>query len=162
MTAANAHNSSAIVTIDVLNHQSLAVDETRLLLRCYEVATALKIPGAVTVVLVTDDEIHRINREFLEHDWPTDVISFAYHEAADATSSELLLDGELVISVETAGREAGKHGWSLDDELLLYFTHGFLHLCGYDDLTDEERPRMRQKERELLSIFGLCPRGLQN
>lgn len=162
MTAPESIEPTADVTVHLTNEQSFPVDLTGLLDRGRQIISSLPVRGSVTVVLVTDEEIHRINREFLQHDWATDVISFAYQEESDAGSLASEIDGELVISVDTAREQAEKHGWSLDDELLLYFTHGFLHLCGYDDLTDEERPRMRQKERELLSIFHLCPRGLQN
>ena len=70
--------------------------------------------------------------------------------------------GELVISVETGLREAATHGWSLEAELLLYAIHGFLHLCGYDDLSDEDRPAMRQRERELMADVGDIPGYLQS
>jgi probable rRNA maturation factor len=100
----------------------------------------------IGVLLTGDAEIHRLNREYLGHDSPTDVISFPLSD--DATTK---LEGELVVSLETAARVAGEHGWSLAAETLLYIVHGMLHLCGYDDLSDEVRPKMRQREREILS-----------
>lgn len=122
----------------------------------------------VTVLLVDDPEIHRLNREFLDHDWPTDVITF-FDDEADAVGAGPRyrargqhVAGELVVSVETAAREAVRQGWRVDDELLLYCVHGWLHLCGYDDLTDDERPFMRQRERELLAPFGLTPTDLED
>ena len=138
----------------------------------------------ISVAIVSDPEIHRVNREFLGHDYPTDVISFLLNEPTIANSeidSDLIvpsdlnafhvpgdtadlcdfLNGELIVSFETALREADAHGWSPQAELLLYIVHGLLHLCGYDDLTDETRPMMRSKERELLGIWGLCPTGLE-
>jgi probable rRNA maturation factor len=122
----------------------------------------------VVIALVDDAEIHRVNREFLEHDWPTDVISFSYAEdektlvPAGFRGAGRVLDGELVVSVETAVRCAAVHGWSFHAELLLYCVHGLLHLCGYDDLTDAERPIMRRRERELLAAFGLSPVNLES
>ncbi len=138
----------------------------------------------ISVAIVSDAEIHRVNREFLGHDYPTDVISFLLndsardnamidvelHDASDLHALNALedaddlcdfLNGELIVSFETAGREANAHGWSPQAELLLYVVHGLLHLCGYDDLTDEMRPLMRSRERELLGIWGLCPTGLE-
>ncbi len=138
----------------------------------------------ISVAIVSDAEIHRVNREFLGHDYPTDVISFLLNEPMDANArinfdlhdadepdvlhlpgadGELcdFLNGELIVSFETATREAHAHGWSPQAELLLYVVHGLLHLCGYDDLTDETRPLMRSREREMLSIWGLCPTGLE-
>lgn len=131
----------------------------------------------ISLAIVGDTEIHRVNREFLGHDYPTDVISFLLSDpdsienqepVTDSPESEAIpedsagcLQGELVVSVETAIREAQSHGWSPRAELLLYVVHGVLHLCGYDDLTDEARPLMRSKEREILAIWGFCPTGLE-
>jgi probable rRNA maturation factor len=122
------------------------------------------------VALVDDAEMQRINREFLDHDWSTDVISFSYAEPQSSTGLAsgwprgrgAVLDGELIVSVETAVRQAARHGWSLRAELLLYAVHGGLHLCGYDDLSDAERPWMRRREREVLAMFYLQPHGLED
>lgn len=142
--------------------------------------------ATISLVLVSDSEIHRVNREFLGHDFPTDVISFRLNEPQeaigtvvvnpdriaaqessesllprDSTESLLSIDGELIVSIDTAVREASTHGWSPRAELLLYVVHGLLHLCGYDDMTDETRPVMRSRERELLAFWGFCPTGLE-
>lgn len=69
----------------------------------------------------------------------------------------LWVDGELVVSTETAHREASGHGWEPEDELLLYIVHGLLHLCGYDDLSQEEQQIMRERERSILKIWNLTP-----
>jgi probable rRNA maturation factor len=151
------------------NRQSIPIDERLLIEQLTAVLQAEHIAAAeVVMALVDDAEIHRINREFLEHDWPTDVISFSYAENDEIPQGTGLrgagrtLDGELVVSVETAARCAGVHGWSFHAELLLYCVHGLLHLCGYDDLTDDERPVMRRRERELLAAFGLSPVNLES
>jgi probable rRNA maturation factor len=138
--------------------------------------------ATISLALVDDAKIHEINRQFLGHDYPTDVISFRLdddvhrtvadqsevgHESVDpfprVGDSEKLpsLTGELIVSTETAIREAVAHGWSPRAELVLYVVHGLLHLCGYDDLTDEARPAMRSRERELLRIWGFSPTGLE-
>lgn len=121
----------------------------------------------IVIALVDDATIHQVNREHLEHDFPTDVISFIYEAFRDADDSDkavnvrgygLHLDGELVISVETAIRMAEEYNWEVIDELRLYLVHGLLHLCGYDDLSDEERVLMRAAEREVLKTWNLIPR----
>jgi probable rRNA maturation factor len=157
------------VLLTVENRQSCPVDEEWLIDRLQAALAAEGVTGGeVTLALVDDAEIHRINREYLQHDWPTDVISFSYVEnepqggRAWPRGTGRQLDGELVISVETAARDAARHDWSLYAELLLYGVHGLLHLCGYDDLTAEERPLMRRRERELLSLFGLTPQNLED
>src|SRR5262245_51417779 len=126
------------------NRQSQPVNESLLIEQLTIALQSEQVAGAdVTIALVDDAELHRVNREFLEHDWPTDVISFSYAEnegilAVDGPrGAGRSLDGELVVSVETAARCATVHGWSFHAELLLYCVHGLLHLCGYDDLTDE-------------------------
>lgn len=146
------------IQLEIDDRQECAVNHPELRERLLRVLGEVGRAGAyVSLVLVTDAEIHRVNREFLEHDWPTDVISFSYSDPGDEA-----IDGELVVSVETAARQSVLHGWSLQDELLLYCVHGVLHLCGYDDLTDEARPLMREREREILDWFGLQPTGLQH
>lgn len=141
------------------NRQTIPFD-SEWLQQCLSTAIAMETrrPVELTLAFVNDREMQAINREFLEHDWPTDVISFLYSDPEQDPS----LEGELILGVETGQREAARFGWSLEAELLLYAVHGFLHLCGYDDLDDAARPQMRQRERELLGEFGLTPRDLQS
>lgn len=101
-------------------------------------------------VLVTDDStIHEINQRHLQHDYPTDVISFPYDRNDDE------VEGELVVSVCTARRWAGEVGWDWQTELLLYVVHGTLHICGLEDTTDEQRQQMRGAERAALAQLGI-------
>lgn len=100
--------------------------------------------GEISLAILDDPQIHSINRQFLEHDWPTDVITFPFEADQD------WLDGEIVISRETADREAQNQPWPPDDELMLYAIHGALHLVGFDDQTDDKRHEMKVKEREYL------------
>lgn len=168
------------LSIDIADRQtSLIPDEPRLREAVVRVLTEERVRSAsISVALVNDAEIHHINREFLGHDYPTDVISFRLDEdgapdseidspdESDASNdsssgSHHRLEGELIVSTETALREASAHGWSPHDEVLLYVVHGLLHLCGYDDLTDETRPVMRVREREVLASWKLIPTGLE-
>lgn len=101
-------------------------------------------------LLITDDEmIHRINREHLQHDYPTDVISFPYD------ASDTRVEGELVASLDTARREAVEVGWPVLHELLLYVVHGTLHISGMDDQTESEQAQMREAERVVLASLGI-------
>lgn len=117
----------------------------------------------ISLVLTDDTEIHRINREFLGHDYPTDVISFRLDDGEPilpgVTVLQNCLEGELIISLDTAQRAAAEHGCSLEAEVILYVVHGLLHLCGYDDLTDQARPIMRRREREILSQLNRSESG---
>jgi probable rRNA maturation factor len=112
----------------------------------------------LSVVLTDDAEIHRLNRDWLQHDYPTDVISFALSDGA-APLGERRIEGELIISVDTAARAAADEGWSLEAELLLYLVHGLLHLCGYDDACGPDRTVMRKRERDILNQLTLSPVG---
>ncbi len=110
--------------------------------------------GQVSVAVVDDPTIHRLNRQFLEHDYPTDVLSFLLEENDQRTR----LEGEVIVSADTAAQTAERYGWRAEDELLLYVIHGTLHLTGYDDLEPELQVEMRERERHYLSLFGLTPR----
>jgi probable rRNA maturation factor len=102
----------------------------------------------VSVAIVDDPTIHRLNRQFLEHDYPTDVLSFALAEPPR-------VEGEIIASIDTARREAAEAGWAPEDELLLYAVHGALHLVGYRDKTSAEAAVMRTAERSVLARLGV-------
>jgi probable rRNA maturation factor len=102
--------------------------------------------GEVSVAVVDDQTIHGLNRAHLEHDYPTDVLSFLL----ERTSS--YLEGEIVVSWDTACRSAGEYGWSSTSELILYVVHGALHLVGYEDHTEDDRALMRQQEAKYLRL----------
>src|SRR5947209_17588936 len=95
--------------------------------------------------------MHRLNRQYLQHDYPTDVLSFVLDQDARAKS----LDGQIIVSSDYAAREAPRYGWTVDDELLLYVIHGTLHLVGHDDTTTEAKAAMRQAEARYLRRFDL-------
>ena len=99
----------------------------------------------VSLVFVEDERIRELNRKFLDHDQETDVIAFPLEDETD----DLL--GEVVVSTETAVREAGRRKKEPLDELLLYVVHGVLHLLGYDDHSPNDRRRMRRAEAALLA-----------
>ncbi len=101
-------------------------------------------------VLVTDDEaIHVINREYLKHDFPTDVISFGYVQEFPK------VEGEMVVSLDTAFRQANLLGWTTLNELLLYVVHGTLHVCGMDDGDESACREMRRCESDALATIGI-------
>jgi probable rRNA maturation factor len=108
--------------------------------------------AAVSLALVDDVTIHRLNKQFLHHDEPTDVLTFPL-STADTKS----LEGEVVIGVEVARRQAAERGHVVRAELALYVIHGLLHLCGYDDTTRAAARRMRDRERHYLHLLRLPP-----
>jgi probable rRNA maturation factor len=105
----------------------------------------------VSIAVVTDASMHELNRQYLQHDYPTDVLSFVLDHDVHTQS----LDGEIIVSSDYAAREAVRYGWTTDDELLLYVLHGCLHLIGHDDTTPEGKQAMREAEATYLRQFGL-------
>ena len=106
----------------------------------------------LSVAVVDDPAIHQLNNQFLQHDYPTDVLSFLLEREGER------LEGEIVVSADTAIRTAANMGWTADDELLLYVIHGALHLVGHDDATPSERAAMQMLEAHYLAEFGLARR----
>lgn len=104
---------------------------------------------SASIAVVDDPTIHELNRQHLDHDWPTDVISFVF------SSLEGVVDGEVIASADTARRLSTVAGWSAEDELLLYIVHGLLHLAGLDDIQAEERQQMRLAEMRCLQALGI-------
>jgi probable rRNA maturation factor len=104
----------------------------------------------VTLAFVDNAHIHRLNKQFLDHDEPTDVLTFPYTDP-DAKK----LEGEVVIGYEVAKEYAADRGHEVGLELVLYVVHGCLHLCGHTDTDPKGEAKMRAKEREYLSKLGL-------
>jgi probable rRNA maturation factor len=112
----------------------------------------------VSVVFVGDAEIRDLHRRFLGEDSATDVLAFDLGEPGgrgDPHPGDLL--GEIVVSVETAAREAARRGEPLERELALYALHGLLHLLGLDDSDPGSRRRMRRAEARHLALWDEAP-----
>jgi probable rRNA maturation factor len=139
----------AVEVSDTQSHLRIDPDDLARLVRA-----TLKAEGvgraSVSVAVVDDPTIREVNRRHLDHDWPTDVVSFVLSDP-----DEPELSGELVVSAETAVATARRAGVAPWDELALYVVHGLLHLCGHDDTTDRGRAAMRRREGEVLEGLGL-------
>ncbi|MBX3421195.1 MAG: rRNA maturation RNase YbeY [Pirellulaceae bacterium] len=97
----------------------------------------------VSISVVDDVTIRQLNQRHLQHDWATDVLSFVFEAGA-------IIDGEIIVSWDTASRLSVAAGWDAADELLLYVLHGMLHLVGLDDRDDVGRTAMRAEECQFL------------
>jgi len=103
----------------------------------------------LSLSLVRDIEIRRLNRAYRGKDWPTDVLSFSLREGEFGVVSRAL--GDVVISLETAKRQARENGLTLGEEVNRLLVHGILHLAGYDhEISPREERRMKRREREML------------
>ena len=114
----------------------------------------------VDITIVDDEEIHQLNRDYRNVDRPTDVLSFALDED-DEDEPELLegqlhLLGDIIISAETATRQAEEFGHGLEREIVYLAVHGLLHLLGYDHMVEEDKVIMRSKEEEALRAINLA------
>jgi probable rRNA maturation factor len=108
-----------------------------------------KPDAEISLAFVDNATIHQLNKRYLNHDEPTDVLSFPLSDP-DAKR----LAGELVIGAEVARTQAESRGHPVEAELALYVIHGLLHLCGFDDKTPEHADEMRQRERHYLHKLG--------
>ena len=129
----------------------------KLLLRkvARRILSASGCPDAeLSIVIVDDEQIQVINRDYLERDRPTNVISFAMQEGEGAGVIPDLL-GDVVISADTAARDAAEAGVPFESELYFLLLHGILHLLGFDHErgTAEDAERMEARERELFAIL---------
>ena len=142
-----------MIAIDVTNQQTnLPVDQRPLKRAVRMILDEESIPEArISIAVVDDPTIHELNRRYLNHDQPTDVLSFLLERSARC------LEGEVIVSADTALAAAPRFGWSAGDELLLYVIHGTLHLLGCDDERPADRAEMRGRERDCLARFGLQP-----
>jgi probable rRNA maturation factor len=108
----------------------------------------------LSILLVDDDEMTQLNREYLSRDRPTNVLAFAMREGKDQCLHPDLL-GDVVISTETAEQEAQQRGVILEEEMALLLVHGILHLLGYEhEDVPEEAAKMEATEQELLTHLG--------
>ena len=95
--------------------------------------------GDISIIYCSDDYLLEINKQYLSHDYYTDVITFNYCEGD-------LISGDIFISVDTIKANAEEYGASFDNELCRVMVHGILHLIGYDDDCEANQLIMRQKE----------------
>ncbi len=110
----------------------------------------------LSVVLCDDAFILPLNRDYRQKDKPTDVLSFSQREGEEADEDDPVL-GDVVISVETAARQAEERGHALEHELRVLLVHGICHLLGYDHEEDEEAEEMEALERDLLAELPPLP-----
>ncbi|MCM3387971.1 rRNA maturation RNase YbeY [Ureibacillus chungkukjangi] len=114
----------------------------------------------VSITFVTNEKIHEINREYRDKDQPTDVISFALEELGEG-EIEIVGEGiprilgDIIISTDRTKEQAADFGHSFERELGFLAVHGFLHLLGYDHMTEEDEKVMFGKQDDILTSFGL-------
>lgn len=104
------------------------------------------LPGDIAIVLCSDDYLLKVNQDFLNHDYYTDIITFDYCEDG-------IVNGDLLISLDRVSENSQLEKTTLKDELHRVIFHGVLHLCGYKDKTKKDIELMRFKESYYLNLF---------
>jgi len=141
---------ASTLKIEIADQQNLAVDSQPLV----EIASSILRDygfsnGELSIALVDDPSIRSLNKQYLSHDWETDVISFVLEQTDD------MLTGQLIVSTDTAKRVAEELGSTFEAELALYVAHGTLHLVGFDDTNEAAATEMKAAEREYLQRFSI-------
>ena len=114
----------------------------------------------ISLSIVTNDEIHDINKQFRNIDSPTDVLSFPQltfeeGEEADVNENGEIVFGDIIISIDRAKEQAEEYGHSLKRELAFLSVHSMLHLMGYDHMVPEEEEDMFRRQKEILIEAGI-------
>lgn len=105
-----------------------------------------RIPGDLNFIITSDNELRKINIEFLKHNYFTDVIAFDNRR-------DNIISGEIYISIDTVTTNSHNYNVSLNEEVLRVMIHGLLHICGYVDDTEKKRNVMRKMEDSWLFDF---------
>ncbi len=107
------------------------------------------------IIIVNNEEIHKINREYRGVDRETDVISFALEDDDTFISMEVRVLGDIYISIDKAKEQAESYGHSLKRELSFLTIHGLLHLLGYDHMEEEDEKKMFSLQELILNEYGI-------
>jgi probable rRNA maturation factor len=142
-----------MIEIEFSNQQSThSVDAAKLMDAARRILESEGVRRAsISIAVVDGPTIRQLNRRFLDHDYPTDTLSFVLEQDAEH------LEGETIVCADVAASAAPQFGWSADDELLLYLIHATLHLVGYDDGDEQSRAAMQARERFYLAHYQLAP-----
>ncbi|WP_026105125.1 rRNA maturation RNase YbeY [Halalkalibacterium ligniniphilum] len=150
--------------IDMIDETGTLTESDEVLIRQI-LETAATVEGLdgeleLSISFVDDQQIQEINREYRGKDAPTDVISFALNEMGedeldiiDADTPNVL--GDIIISIPRTHEQAEEYGHSFHRELGFLVVHGFLHLLGYDHMTEEEEKEMFSRQEDILTAYGL-------
>ena len=107
------------------------------------------------VIIVDNEQIHQLNKEYRNIDRPTDVISFALEDDDSFNRTDIRVLGDIYISIDKVRTQKDEYGHSFKRELYFLAIHGFLHLLGYDHMEKDEEEIMFKKQEEVLSRYGI-------
>ena len=142
---------------EIVNHINEVIIEIEDMKRVLELAIEKQKVGNVefNVIIVDNPYIHKLNKEYRHIDRETDVISFALEDTKDITYENYRLLGDIYISIDKAKEQALSYGHSLKRELCFLAVHGFLHLLGYDHMTEADEKVMFGLQEDILNEAGI-------
>ena len=155
--------SDYLITVQMEPEYESKLDADRLHRLALHVLRAEGAPGPleVGVVVTTDDEVLALNRQYLNHDYYTDVLSFSMaDEEAEGTAGFITPEerapylGDVVISYDRAADQASDYNHAIEAEVSTLLVHGLLHLLGYDDTQEAEREKMHARQHQLILDCG--------
>lgn len=143
--------------INIFNETGIEVSELEIIEKLLDYAIEYEELDNLefNVIIVDNEKIHELNKEFRGIDRPTDVITFALEDNEDFPVMETRILGDIYISLEKAKGQAIEYGHGFLRELSFLAIHGFLHLLGYDHMVEEEEKIMFSKQEEILNGFGI-------
>jgi probable rRNA maturation factor len=158
--------SDYLITVQIDTQYESQLDADALHRLAIRVLQSERVAGPLEmgVVITTDEEVRTLNRQYLEHDYETDVISFGMGQGdTELTEGSRFVTpaerppylGDVVISCDRATEQAPEYGHTTQAEVATLLVHGVLHLLGYDDTSESDRERMHARQQELISDFGL-------
>lgn len=170
ITFKSTDNPKCEVIIEDLQDR-VRVDEELIKLLEKTVIESIELSGIntgceISITLMDDVKIKEINKEYRNIDSATDVLSFPIVEMNEGVilsiegdidcDENLLLLGDIVISLERAVKQAEEYGHSFTREVAFLATHGIFHLLGYDHMNEEQERKMLEKQEEVLAVMGLA------
>lgn len=143
--------------IEIINETNLDLDYIETMQKLIDYAIKHeKLENVIfNIIIVDNNYIHKLNKEYRGIDRPTDVISFALEDNADEIESAVRILGDIYISIDKVYEQAKEYGHSNLREICFLMIHGFLHLLGYDHMEEAEEKIMFAKQEEILNGFGI-------
>lgn len=147
--------------LDIEENKEYEAIIKRVVKTCFEEEKLIKSKLYISIVLTNPENIHQINKQYRGMDKPTDVLSFPMFEKEeleqkikdnDFEHEDIL--GDIVISIEQVEKQAKEYGHSFEREFSYMIVHGFYHLMGYDHIKEEDKQKMRPKEKKIMMILG--------
>lgn len=148
---------SSLNSYEIINNTKEDIEELKVLGGLLEFALSyLKLENVLfNIIIVDNEEIHKLNKEYRGIDRETDVISFALEDDDTFVKMDMRILGDIYISIDRAREQAQEYGHSLKREICFLAIHGLLHLLGYDHMEKEDEEEMFALQERILKEYGI-------